>query len=167
MITLSDSPDSVVATQDMALQGYILVQGLEAAALVKGEHMIELVPSEGGMLRLPVSTAKKAVDIEVQRKVTMLHQQVSERQRLHELAHELHVHDPTDPMCSICTQAKMHKGDGVRGPLQPKQQLEVGYDLIGSLIKSNDGNQYKLVAWRQEQVLGGLWDCQTRRMRLC
>ena len=98
------------------------------------------------MFRLPVSTAKKAVDIEVQRKVTMLHQQVSERQRLHELAHELHVHDPTDPMCSICTQAKMHKGDGVRGPLQPKQQLEVGFDLIGPLVKSNDGNHYKLVA---------------------
>ena len=105
MITLSDSPDSVVAMQDMALQGYTLVQGLvqglEAAALVKGEHMIELVPSDGGMFRLPTSTAKKAVGIEVQRKVTMLHQQVLERQRLHELAHELHVHDPADPMCAI------------------------------------------------------------------
>ena len=50
-IALSDSPDSVVAMQDMALQGYTLVQGLKAAALVKGEHMIELVPSEGGMFR--------------------------------------------------------------------------------------------------------------------
>ena len=77
LITRHDSPDSVVAMQDMALQGYTLVQRLEAAALVKGEHMIELVPSEGCIFRLSVSTAKKAVDIEVQRKVTMLHQQAS------------------------------------------------------------------------------------------
>ena len=40
----------------------------------------------------------------------------------------------------------MQKGDRIRGTLQPKQKMEVGYDLIGPLVKSNDGNLYKLVA---------------------
>ena len=29
--------------------------------------------------------------------------------------------------------------------MQPKQDLEVGFDIMGPLVKSPDGNQYKLV----------------------
>ena len=77
---LNDAPDSVVSMQDMAQKGYTLVQSLEAAVLVKEDKMIELVPSDGGLFRLPVSTTTKAVSIEVQRQVTAMHAQVAERQ---------------------------------------------------------------------------------------
>ena len=73
------------------------------------------------MFRLPLSTTTKAVNIEVQRQVTAMHAQVAERQRLHELAHHQHAHEPTDPLCEVCTEAKMQQGDGDRGPLQPNR----------------------------------------------
>ena len=39
----------------------------------------------------------------------------------------------------------MQRGDGVRGPKNMKQQLEIGFALVGPLLQSTDGNHYKLV----------------------
>ena len=40
---------------------------------------------------------------------------------------------------------KMNKGDGIKGPSAPTQELEIGFDLIGPMVESNNGNVYKLV----------------------
>ena len=145
VITLPESPASVVAMADINKQGYTLVQSPEAACLVKEDKMIELVPEKHGMYRLPVSTTTKAVGIEVQRAIGALHAHTSERARVEALSHHIHGHSPKCPGCPECLQAKTKQGDGVRGPLQPRQDLEVGFDIVGPLVKSPDGNHYKLV----------------------
>ena len=145
VITLPESPASVVAMADINTQGYTLVQSPEAACLVKEDKVIELVPEKHGMYRLPVSTTTKAVGVEVQRAIGALHAHTSERARVEALSHHIHGHSPKCPGCPECVQAKMQQGDGVRGPLQPRQDLEVGFDIVGPLVKSPDSNQYKLV----------------------
>ena len=92
-----------------------------------------------------MSTTEKAVGIEVQRAIGALHEHASERARLEALSHHVNGHTPKCPGCPECLQAKMQKGHGVRGPLQPRQDLEVGFDIMGPLVKSPDGNLYKLV----------------------
>ena len=95
---------------------YILVQGENTAGLVKGDEVIELVPSEHGCFRLPLSTTTKAVGIEAQRAITKLFQHTSERARLEADSHHVHAHSPSCPGCTECLQAKMQRGDGGRGP---------------------------------------------------
>ena len=48
----------------------------------------------------------------------------------------------------------MEKGDGVRGPLQPVQKLDIGFDMVGPLVKSNNGNVYQLVATERYSGVG-------------
>ena len=48
----------------------------------------------------------------------------------------------------------MEKGDGIRGPLQPKQQLDIGFDLVGPLVKTNNSNIYTLVATERYTGVG-------------
>ena len=48
-----------------------------------------------------------------------------------------------------------------------KQQMEMGFDLMGPLVKSPDGNTYKLVGVATATGVGGLWACQTRLQTRC
>ena len=145
VVMLPESPESVVAMRDLARQGYTLVQEEKAAGLVKGDKVIELVPALNGCFRLPTSTAVKAVGVEVQRAIAKYHSHRSERERMEALSHHVHCHMPTCPGCPECLQAKMQRGDGVQGPKHMRQQMEMGFDLMGPLVKSPDGNTYKLV----------------------
>ena len=141
--------------QDLAAQDYTLVQATTYAGLVKADKVIELVPDKSGMFRLPVSTTEKAVGIEVQRALAQVKHQVSERSRLERTAHQKVAHYPKCPVCPEYVEANMEQGDGVRGPLQPIQKLDIGFDLVGPLVKSNNGNIYKLVA--TEKYSGVKW----------
>ena len=116
--------------------------------------MIELVPGKSGMFRLPVSTTEKAVGIEVQRALAKVKHQVSERFRLERIAHQKVAHYPKCPVCPECIEANMEQGDGMRGPLQPVHKLDIGFDLVGPLVKSNNGNVYKLVATERYSGVG-------------
>ena len=49
-------------------------------------------------------------------------------------------------------EAKFRRGDGVKGPPLPKQELDIGFDLMGPPPESNDGNVYKLVGATQDGV---------------
>ena len=145
VIEVPDSPVSVVAMGELARQGHTLVQDADGAALVKGDKVIELVPEGNGMYRMPVSSTLKAIGVEVHRAIAATLQQRSERARVEALSHHVNGHSPKCPGCHECMQAKMHKGDGIQGPRQPKQDLELGFDLIGPMVQSPDGNLYKLV----------------------
>ena len=103
------------------------------------------VPTSNGCFRLPTSTATKAVGVEVQRAIAKYHEHRSERERPEALSHHMHCHLPTCPGCTESLQAKMPRGDGVQGPKQMKKQIEMGFDLMGPMVKSPDGNVYKLV----------------------
>ena len=92
-----------------------------------------------------MSSTLKAIGIEVQRAIAATLRQRSERDRLEALSHHVNGHSPKCPGCPECLQAKMHQGDGDRGPKMPKQDLEMGFDIIGPLVQSPDGNVYKLV----------------------
>ena len=145
VIEVPGSPVSVVAMSELARQGHTLVQDAEGAALVKDDKVLELVPDGNGMYRMPVSSTLKAIGIEVQRAIAATLRQRSERDRLEALSHHVNGHSPKCPGCPECLQAKMHQGDGDRGPKMPKQDLEMGFDIIGPLVQSPDGNVYKLV----------------------
>ena len=119
VVLVPQSPVSVVAMQDLAMQDYTLVQAAKYAGLVKDDQVIELVPDKAGMFRLPVSTTTKAMGIEVQRALAKVQHHVSERYRLERIAHQKVAHIPKCPVCPECTEANMEQGDGVRGPLQP------------------------------------------------
>ena len=82
VVPMEQSPASVVAMQDLAMQDYTLVQAAKYAGLVKEDQVIELVPDKAGMFRLPVSTTPKAAGIEVQRAVAQVKHHVSERFRM-------------------------------------------------------------------------------------
>ena len=154
VVPMEHSPASVVAMQDLAMQDYTLVQAAQYAGLVKDDEVIELVPDKAGMFRLPVSTTTKAAGIEVQRAVAQVKHHVSERFRLESIAHQKVAHFPKCPVCPECVEANMEQGGGVRGPLQPKQQLDIGFDLVGPMVKSNNGNVYKLVATERYTGVG-------------
>ena len=154
VVAMEQSPASVVAMQDLAMQDYTLVQAAKYAGLVKEDQVIELVPDKAGMFRLPVSVTPKAANIEVQRAVAQVKHHVSERFRLERMAHQKVAHYPKCPVCPECIEANMEKGDGVRGPLQPRQQLDIGFDLVGPLVKSNNGNIYTLVATERYTGVG-------------
>ena len=154
VVPMDKSPVSVVAMQDLAAQDYTLVQAATYAGLVKEDKVIELVPDKSGMFRLPVSTTERAVGIEVQRALAQVKHQVSERSRLERIAHQKVAHYPKCPVCPECVEANMEQGDGVRGPLQPIQKLDIGFDLVGPMVKSNNGNIYKLVATERYSGVG-------------
>ena len=61
-------------------------------------------------------------------------------------------HTPKCPGCDVCMEAKFRRGDGVKGPALPQQELDIGFDLMGPLTESNDGNVYKLVGVTQHGV---------------
>ena len=52
---------------------------------------------------------------------------------------------PTCDVCGPCLEGRTSKGAGMKGPSAPEQELEVGFDIIGPLVESPDGNVYKLV----------------------
>ena len=72
-------------------------------------------------------------------------QAMQEHNRRMYMAHLKRAMMPKCNMCEPCLMGKMDKGDGVKGPSAPRQELEIGFDLIGPLVESNNGNVYKLV----------------------
>ena len=99
---MAQSPVSVVAMQDLAMQDHPLVQVAAYAGLVKEDKVIELVPDKTGMFRLPVSTTDKAVGVEVQRAVAKVKHLVSEKIRMESIAHQKAAHSPKCPVCPEC-----------------------------------------------------------------
>ena len=68
------------------------------------------------------------------------------------LEHWRHQHTPKCLGCEHCMEAKFKRGDGIKGSPLPKQELDIGFDLMGPLPESNDGNVYKLVGATQDGV---------------
>ena len=60
----------------------------------------------------------------------------------------------------------MQRGDGVKGPSAPSRELEVGFDIIGPLVESPDGNVYKFGGYVPPLVWGTVEVCLTNRQLL-
>ena len=74
---------------------------------------------------------------------------------------------PKCDVCESCLQGRMSKGAGMKGPSAPEQELEVGFDIIGPLVESPDGNTYKLVGCETSSGIGacvGLPDRKSQSM---
>ena len=155
-LLIPEAPASVVAARDLTDQGYTYVQSKTQACLVQDDEVIECKLCDTGFAELPVSETRSAVVIEVQAAMQKGLRAAQERARLEQLSHMLHCHMPKCPGCPECEQAKMRRGDGVKGPLQPEQELEVGFDLVGPLVESPDGNVYKLVGVATKTGVGWL-----------
>ena len=61
---------------------------------------------------------------------------------------------PRCDLCQPCLEGKAQKGAGMKGPSAPKQDLEIGFDIIGPLVESPDGNVYKLVGCETTSGVG-------------
>ena len=70
---------------------------------------------------------------------------MSESSRREYITHVKNIHMPKSPLCDDCKEGKLSKGDGIKGPSAPEADLEVGFDIIGPLPTSTEGNVYKLV----------------------
>ena len=151
-------PVSVVAAKELYREGWMLVAGSDGAVLVRpGEpedewDSIELVVDKQGIPRLPVSETKHAAAFEVRRAVEAYRKERHESETKVMLQHWKAQHTPKCLGCDHCMEAKFKRGDGVKGPALPKQELDIGFDLMGPLAESNDGNVYKLVGVTTEGV---------------
>ena len=105
-----------------------------------------MVP-RGKLFAFPCGKTQDCQDLESHEGAVKAIQAHEEHARRMALRHWRRGHLPKAPptICGDCAQAKYRKGDGVKGPEAPPRDLEVGFDLIGPLGQSNDGNLYKLV----------------------
>ena len=154
-------PVSVVAAKELYREGWVLVAGSDGAVLVRpGEpddewDSIELVVDKQGIPRLPVtavSETKQAAAFEVRRAVEAYRKERHESETKVMLQHWKAQHTPKCLGCDHCMEAKFKRGDGIKGPTLPKQELDIGFDLMGPLTESNDGNVYNLVGVTTEGV---------------
>ena len=109
---------------------------------------LHMVP-RGKLYAFPTGKTQACQDLEAHAGLVKALKAKKEHVRRMALRHWRKGHMPKAPpeVCGDCAQGKYRKGDGTKGPAVPKRELlvEVGFDLIGPLVESPDGNVYKLV----------------------
>ena len=108
-------------------------------------HVVNMVPSKNGMFTIPWSNKQGVQDLEVHKGRIACEQGMQEHTRRMHVAHVKRCLIPKCNICEPCLMGKMNKGDGIKGPSAPTQELELVFDLIGPMVESNNGNVYKLV----------------------
>jgi hypothetical protein len=147
-VIVPNAASSVVPVHDLVCDGGKYVQDSTSATLVdKDGKVTHMVPSEGNMFRLPCIEEEHGQDLEVHAGMLKGLQARDDHKRRMFLRHWRRAHIPKAPpeLCDDCGLAQMQRGDGVKGPSAPSRELEVGFDIIGPLVESPDGNVYKLV----------------------
>ena len=138
-----NAASSVVPVHDLVCDGGKCVQDSTSATLVdKDGKVTHMVPSEGNMFRLPCIEEEHGQDLEVRAGMLKGLQARDDHMRRMFLRHWRRAHIPKAPpeLCDDCGLAQMQRGDGVKGPSAPSRELEVGFDIIGPLVESPDGN---------------------------
>ena len=97
-----------------------------SGSMIKDGEVTALIPDGKGMMHVPVGVTKKAVDAELQIRLLAHQQEHSEQARREYIKHHKKVHTPKSPLCEDCSEGKLRKGDGVKGPSAQEAELEVG-----------------------------------------
>ena len=150
-VIVPNAASSVVPVHDLVCDGGTYLQDSSSATLVdkhgKATHM---VPCKDHMYRLPCIEEEHGQDLEAHAGMLKAIKARDEHMRRMPvfLRHWRKGRIPTKAppeLCDDCGLAQMQRGDGVKGPSAPLRELEVGFDIIGPLVESPDGNVYKLL----------------------
>ena len=145
-VIVDDAPSSVFPLHDALYDGGVYVQDKDSATLYKHGKATHMVP-RGKLFAFPCGKKQGCQDLEAHEGAVKALRAHEDHARRMALRHWRRGHMPKAPhaLCEECAEGKYRKGDGVKGPEAPHRDLEVGFDLIGPLVESNDGNTYKLV----------------------
>ena len=142
----SDAPESIIPVRDLVNPGgCMMFTGSSCVLIDKDGDTTHMIPGKHGFFYMPISQVQHVQDLEVHEARVKCERELQEHARRMHMAHVKRCLFPKCTLCHPCLMGKMRKGDGYKGPSAPRQDLEVGFDLIGPMVESNDGNIYKLV----------------------
>ena len=135
------APENIVPVRDLVNPGgSMLFTGNSCVLIDKDGEATHMIPGKHGFFYMPISEVQHVQDLEVHEARVQCEKQIQEHARRMHIAHARRCLIPKCALCEPCLMGKMRKGDGDKGPTVPKQDLEIGFDLIGPLVESNDGN---------------------------
>ena len=145
-VIVDQAASSVFPVHDVLCDGGLYVQDKDGAVIYKDGKATHMVP-RGNLHAFPCGKTQACQDLESHAGLLKALKVKDEHVRRMALRHWRRGHIPKAPpeVCEDCAMGKYRKGDGVKGPTAPHRDLEVGFDLIGPLVESPDGNVYKLV----------------------